>query len=287
MNTSQAITAFEKAFFWDSGDQDDGAGRKSTWTGAYLPYLRKLDSLAGSEPICIDALAKSLAQYKAGTRSYQLCRQAYCQLARSAGIAIPDRWGFIESDWHAQDIGIERQPVADEEIVPGVNAITNARWRLVCALMCIYGLRNYEALFCDVSQLRIAGTGALVVPEIANIPAKVITPCTHDWLHVFGVEQLASERIPLPRVSTDLTKTTLQQIGRRAAEQFRRYGCPFTPSDLRHSWTVRAIRVGTPATVVAKMMGVDIAFLVKGYRSWIDEKDREYLETLDPVRVVA
>lgn len=282
MNTSQAITAFEKAFFWDSGDQGDSAGSKSTWTGAYLPYLRKLDSLAGSEPICIDALAKSLAQYKAGTRSYQLCRQAYCQLARSAGITIPDGWGLIESDWHSQDIVLEEQPIADEEIIQGANAITNKKWRLVYALISIYGLRNYEAFFCDVSQLRAAGTGTLVVPEIANNSARVIAPCTHDWLYVLGVEQLASEKIALPQVSTDLAKTTLQQIGRRPAEQFRRYGCSFKPSDLRHSWAVRAIRVGTPATVVAKMMGVDIAFLVKGYRSWIDEKDREYLKTLDP-----
>ncbi len=287
MNINSAIAAFEKAFFWDSGDQHGHAGRKSTWTGTYLPYLRKLDSLAGSKPICIDTLAESLGQYQVGTRSYQLCRQAYCQLARSAGIVVPDGWGLIESDWQAQDIDIERQSITDEEIVLGVNAITSTRWRLIYALICIYGLRNYEAFFCDVSQLKMIGTGTLAVPEIANIPARVVAPCTHDWLYVFDVAQLASEKTPLPQVSTDLAKTTLQQIGRRTAEQFRRYGCPFAPSDLRHSWTVRAIMTGTPATVVAKMMGVDITYLVKGYRPWIDQKDREYLETLDPARVVA
>jgi integrase len=280
MKISSAIAAFEKAFFWDSGESNGKMLKKSTWTGAYLPYLRVLDSLAGSEPICVDLLSKALAQYNAGTRSYQICRQVYFQLARSAGLDLPDQWGFIEEAYSDKKGVKDRKPLSDEEIISGIELIANKRWRLVYALMAAYGLRNYEAFFCDVSQLVDTGTGILTVPEIVNNPARLVLPYMHDWLHVLGVDKLAREKEPLPQICTDLRKTTLQQIGRRSAEQFRRYGCPFAPGDLRHSWAVRAVNVGAPATVVARAMGVDIPLFVKMYRPWVDQKDREYMEAL-------
>ncbi|MFM8935376.1 MAG: tyrosine-type recombinase/integrase, partial [Vulcanococcus sp.] len=63
--------------------------------------------------------------------------------------------------------------------------------------------------------------------------------------------------------------TTLQQVGRRVAEQFRRYGLPLTPYDLRHAWAVRTIHIGLPDTVAARMMGHSVAIHTRTYHHWI------------------
>ena len=63
------------------------------------------------------------------------------------------------------------------------------------------------------------------------------------------MQELAENPAALPAIQTDLRRTTLQQVGRRVSEQFRRYDLPITPYDLRHAWAVRTIHVGLPDTV--------------------------------------
>ena len=72
-----------------------------------------------------------------------------------------------------------------------------------------------------------------------------------------------------------LRRTTLQQVGRRVAEQFRRYQLPFTPYDLRHAWALRTIHVGLPDTVAARMMGHSVAIHTRTYHHWITRRDQQ------------
>ena len=69
--------------------------------------------------------------------------------------------------------------------------------------------------------------------------------------------------------------TTLQQVGRRVAEQFRRYKLPLTPYDLRHSWAVRTIHIGLPDTIAARMMGHSVAIHTRTYHHWITRRDQQ------------
>ena len=89
------------------------------------------------------------------------------------------------------------------------------------------------------------------------------------------MEQLGSQRQMLPAVCTDLRRTTLQQVGRRVAEQFRRYDLPLTPYDLRHAWAVRTIHIGLPDTVAARMMGHSVAIHTRTYHHWITRRDQQ------------
>ena len=79
----------------------------------------------------------------------------------------------------------------------------------------------------------------------------------------------------LPDIKTDLKETTLQHIGRRVSEQFRRYEISFTPYDLRHAWAVRTILIGLPNTVAAKMMGHSVSIHTKTYHHWITRRDQQ------------
>ena len=91
----------------------------------------------------------------------------------------------------------------------------------------------------------------------------------------FNLTHLASNAAALPPVCTDLRHTTLQQVGRRVAEQFRRYDVPLTPYDLRHAWAVRTIHIGLPDTVAARMMGHSVAIHTRTYHHWITRRDQQ------------
>jgi integrase len=91
----------------------------------------------------------------------------------------------------------------------------------------------------------------------------------------FNLTLLASNAGALPPVCTDLRQTTLQQVGRRVAEQFRRYDVPLTPYDLRHAWAVRTIHIGLPDTVAARMMGHSVAIHTRTYHHWITRRDQQ------------
>jgi integrase len=91
-----------------------------------------------------------------------------------------------------------------------------------------------------------------------------------EWIDEFKLRT-----IQLPDLETDLAKTTLQRIGQRVTAQFRRYGIPFSPYNLRHAWAVRTIHFGLPDTVAAKMMGHSVAVHTRTYHQWITARDQQ------------
>jgi integrase len=102
-----------------------------------------------------------------------------------------------------------------------------------------------------------------------------VWPFQPEWVDQFNLRSLADGSAQLPPVGTDLRRTTLQQVGRRVAEQFRRYGLPFTPYDLRHAWALRTIHMGLPDTVAARMMGHSVAIHTRTYHHWITRRDQQ------------
>ena len=64
-----AIERFQQAFFADPRRRRSPAGSKTTWTGAYQPYLRRLQAHAGHRTIDANLLLKTLQSYDDGSRS--------------------------------------------------------------------------------------------------------------------------------------------------------------------------------------------------------------------------
>ena len=272
----QAIAAFESAFLNDPRRRRNPAGSRTTWTSAYLPYLRRLQRIgdACGQGLSAQLLVDVLESYAVASRSRAQCTTALAALARQQGLALPPDWSERGAGYGLHRAQFRRLP-SDAEILELLERIPNPGWRRVYGLMATYGLRNHEAFFCDLSALAPGGDRVIRVLPSSKTGEHQVWPFQPDWVERFGLTALANGREGLPPVNTDLRHTTLQQVGRRVAEQFRRYDLPITPYDLRHAWAVRTIHIGLPDTVAARMMGHSVAIHTRTYHHWITRRDQQ------------
>ncbi|MBW4531948.1 MAG: site-specific integrase [Aphanothece saxicola GSE-SYN-MK-01-06B] len=272
------LAGFEAAFFADPRRRRRPAGSRSTWSGAYRPYLRRLAEVAarrhGAAVVDAPLMEQVLETYPLASRSRQQCGIALGALARHLQLPLPSDWSE-RSGGYGLHVARFRGLPSDARILELVQAIPNPRWRLAYGLMATYGLRNHEVFFCDLSALAPGGDRVLRVLPTSKTGEHQVWPFQPDWVERFGLESLAERGVGLPQVCTDLRRTTLQQVGRRVAEQFRRYGLPITPYDLRHAWAVRTIHIGLPDTVAARMMGHSVAIHTRTYHHWITRRDQQ------------
>jgi len=270
------LLGFEQAFFHDPRRRRQPAGSRSTWTSAYRPYLRRLAALAAPSARRLDSalLVEVLESYGLATRSRQQCGIALAALARHHEIALPPDWRERCGGYGLHVARFRRLPT-DGQILQWVELIPNPSWRLAYGLMATYGLRNHEVFYADLSALAPGGDRVIRVLPSSKTGEHQVWPFQPEWVERFELERLGLDPALLPAVATDLRRTTLQQAGRRVAEQFHRYGVPITPYDLRHAWAVRTIHIGLPDTVAARMMGHSVTIHTRTYHHWITRRDQQ------------
>ena len=274
---AEQLEAFEVAFRNDPKRRRRPAGSRSTWAAAYRPYLRRLAAHAADQrPGRLDAdlLVEVLESYELSSRSRQQCGVALAALARHLQLELPDDWRDRAGGYGLHLTRFRPLPT-DSQILELVLQIPNPRWRLAYGLMATYGLRNHEVFFCDGSALAPGADRVLRVLPTSKTGEHQVWPFQPEWIDHFELERLGRDPKALPIVNLDLRRTTLQQVGRRVAEQFRRYGLPITPYDLRHAWAVRTIHIGLPDTVAARMMGHSVAIHTRTYHHWITRRDQQ------------
>ena len=270
----EPLATFERAFFADPRRRRQRAGSRTTWTAAYLPYLRRLARRGHGRTLNTALLEEVLESYALASRSRQQCAVALAAFARHQGLALPDDWSERAGGYGLHQARFRQLPT-DAEILELAATIPNPRWRLVYGLIATYGLRNHEAFFCDTSTLAPGGDRVIRVLPTSKTGEHQVWPFQPEWVDHFGLMALGRGRDALPPVRTDLPATTLQQVGRRVSEQFRRYGLPLTPYDLRHAWAVRTIHIGLPDTVAARMMGHSVSIHTRTYHHWITRRDQQ------------
>jgi integrase len=221
-----------------------------------------------------DLLVKILLSYKENSRSRQQCGIALSALARHLKLELPENWKQLQSGYGIHESNFRELP-SDEEIINSFQLIPNPKWRFVFGLMATYGLRNHEVFFSDLSCLKKDGDKILRVFPNTKTGEHQIWPFHPEWVGLFELDNITDTSSLLPDIKTDLKETTLQHIGRRVSEQFRRYKISFTPYDLRHAWAVRTILIGLPNTVAAKMMGHSVSIHTKTYHHWITRRDQQ------------
>jgi hypothetical protein len=152
------LETFKKAFFADPRRRRSPAGSRTTWSGAYQPYLRRLKTLALEQRAFLtpDLLLLTLNSYPDGSRSRQQCSTALGALARHQNLPLPDAWR-AEAGGYGLHRARFRQLPSDPQILEALLRIPNPGWRLVYGLMATYGLRNHEVFFTDVSALADGG----------------------------------------------------------------------------------------------------------------------------------
>lgn len=272
MGLSQQLLAFEQHFLSQPQRSLNPASARTTWETAYAPYLRKLQAIAETNPHlslseAVYATVRSTADH---SRSRQVCCTALAAIAEFLNLELPIAlktfWGsYGTSRTQSRDLP------PDDLILSTWEKIPNSAWRFVYAIMATYGLRNHEVFFCDYSALLRGDSEATVrVLTSTKTGAHEVWPFYPEWIDRFDLPNLE-----LPKLNTDLTQTTLQRVGQNVTVQFRRYGLPFSPYDLRHAWAVRTIHVGLPDTVAARMMGHSVAVHTRTYHQWLTRRDQQ------------
>ncbi|NJL48055.1 MAG: site-specific integrase [Leptolyngbyaceae cyanobacterium SM2_5_2] len=247
------------------------AAVKTTWEKAYAPYLKKLLAQTHEHPRqpLGAAIVATLETLPPHSRSRQVGCTALKAFANFHQISLPETvdalWGSYGS--HKTQ---RRELPSDQEILTWYNRIPNPTWQTVYGLMATYGLRNHEVFFCDRAELMAGVAEArITVLETTKTGLHDVWPFYPEWVEHFQLRQGH-----LPPINTDLATTTLQRVGQQVALQFKRYGLPFAPYDLRHAWAVRTIHFGLPDTVAARMMGHSVAIHTRTYHRWITLRDQ-------------
>jgi len=270
------IESFKKQFFSDTSKSKSPSSMLSTWQSAYKPYMNRLVGISNKDSLILseELLLKILLSYKENSRSRQQCGIALSALARHLNLDLPDNWKQLQSGYGIHESNFRELP-SDDEIINSFNLIPNPKWKFVFGLMATYGLRNHEVFFCDLSCLKKNGDKILRVFPKTKTGEHQVWPFHPEWVSLFELDSITDTYNLLPNIKTDLKDTTLQHIGRRVSEQFRRYKISFTPYDLRHAWAVRTILIGLPNTVAAKMMGHSVSIHTKTYHHWITRRDQQ------------
>ena len=268
------IAAFEQHYLSEGlADPDKHAASvKATWSKAYAPYLRKLQDMSDRRPALSlpEAIVATVKSTRANSRGRQVCCTAMDAFAGFLNVDLPIDLKTLWGKYGASRTQMRNLPT-DDEIVAGFNQIPNPAWQFVYGVMAVYGLRNHEVFFCDYRALASGDPEAAIeVLDTTKTGAHDVWPFPPQW-----IDQFQLRNVTLPHLQIDLEKTTLQRIGQQVTLQFRRYGIPFAPYDLRHAWAVRTILMGLPDTVAARMMGHSVAIHNRTYHRWITRRDQQ------------
>ena len=252
---AECIEKFELLFFKNITHSKSFSSKKTTWNSAYKPYLNRLQKITENKSQSLNAqlLCEVLKSYKENSRSRQQCSSTLGVFARYLNIELPEDWKRLAAGYGIKKYNFRELP-DDNKIKEFLYLIPNKNWRIVYGVMATYGLRNHEVFFSDYSSLSKNGDHILRVLPNTKTGEHQVWPFHPEWVGLFELDKITATSGLLPDIKTDLKETTLQHIGRRVSEQFRRYKISFTPYDLRHSWAVRTILIGLPNTVAAKMM---------------------------------
>lgn len=270
---TRKIEEFERHYLTTGIERGDRhpASVHTTWNGAYAPYFRKLMAIAQAQPnlSVVELIYEALETTRAHSRSRQVCCTALSALAEFMDLTLPhdlkEFWGLYNPS-RAK----ERRLPSEEAIITGFGTIPNPEWRFVYGVMATYGLRNHEVFFCQYANLiQSDGDDYIEVLGSTKTGCHGVWPFYPEWVDTFNLRE-----IQLPKIQTDLTQTSLQRIGQLVTCQFRRYGLPFSPYDLRHAWAVRTIHFGLPDTVAARMMGHSVAVHHRTYHQWLTHRDQ-------------
>ena len=273
---SAKINEFEKFFFKENKSEFLNSTRKTTWRSSYKPYLKRILKVSEScnnlnlENIFLN----TLKSYKEGSRSRKQCATSLSVLAKFLEINLPEDWKLSAKGYGLNRASFRNLPT-DEEIESLWQRIPKKSWKLVFGLMATYGLRNHEVFFSDLSSLTTSGDKIIRVLPTTKTGEHQVWPFHPEWVEKFELSELGDNPLLLPTIKRDLKITTLQNIGKKITDKFKRYSLKIKPYDLRHAWAVRTIFYDLPDTVAARMMGHSVSLHTQTYHHWITKRDQQ------------
>ena len=273
---STKINQFEKFFFQENKNEYLTSTRKTTWRSSYKPYLKRILNIYESSrnPDLRNIFLKTLSTYEEGSRSRKQCATSLSVFAKFLDIKLPEDWKLNAKGYGLRKASFRDLPT-DEMIENLWLKIPNKSWKFVFGLMATYGLRNHEVFFSDLSSLTNSGDKIIRVLPTTKTGEHQVWPFHPEWIEKFELFELGNNPELLPNINKDLKITTLQNIGKKITNQFKRYSLQIKPYDLRHAWAVRTIFYDLPDTVAARMMGHSVSLHTQTYHHWITKRDQQ------------
>jgi integrase len=209
----------------------------STFSSEYLPIFKKLpQDKELSEAIIMAAIATTTPE----TRQRKRYVMALSALAKFAGMSIDIKSygrGYTPAKLEIRNLPHEAEIIQYHSLIP------NLSWQNAYALMATFGIRPHEIALIDLSELP-----SLQIHENTKTGYRIAKPFPPEWVEQFKIHP----KMDLPKISGK----TNQDLGDRVGTQFKRYGVPFPPYNLRHAFAVRAsIKYEMPVALVAKILG--------------------------------
>lgn len=266
------IEAFKIHFFESRQGSLKPASVRSTWTTGYEIHFNKLKTQAAKNPrlSIAEVIYAAIETTTPNTATRKRCCMVLDAFAKFLDLPLPTPLKLLQGDYGQSKVK-ERTPPSDEEIISAYKLIPSPAWRFVYGIMATYGLRNHEVFFCDYSNLANGDENAsITVLESTKTGGRVVYPFPPEWINTFNLREVI-----LPNINTDLTKIVSARVGGRVSTQFKRYGLPFAPYNLRHAYAIRIMDTGLPDAISARLMGHSVAMLNKNYRRWIQSRDVE------------
>jgi integrase len=230
---------------------------ETTYRTEYQQAFRKLDPDA---LLTSDLLVKAIVATEPDSRTRSRVCLCFQRLADFAGIDADLR--SLRGNYSSKSVDPRSLPTHDEIIV-AVEAIASPAWRQVAQILYLWGLRNHEAL-------KISAIDGLVV-EVADgkTGGRKVFPCDRSLVERWHIEEI--DRPPV-------TGRTHADLGHRVSTQFRRYGLPFRPYDLRHCYARRLHEAGATSHFASRMMGHSIKVHEAVYAAWwgFDSYQQQY-----------
>jgi len=251
------VNVYRLEWFGKRGPLDDLALNR-LWVMGQYRYLRDLPM---SEVVSVGRLIEFAQTDPINTSMRHQRVSVFCRLLKLAGfdqseIAPLRQMG---GNYGASKVRKRILPT-DEEIENARTLIPNPGWLLAYDLMALYGLRNHEVFHCEVDS---EPPYALRVFRGKTNGRYPVLP-----LHRYWAEDWQPWReVELPRLNLEAGNI---HLGNVLTTTFRRYGIPFKPYSLRHSYAIRATVIyRLPDTLSAKMMGHSVQMHNTIYQEWI------------------
>lgn len=250
---------YAKCGDWCDSFRDDYFSKRkncpSTISTYRTNYRQCFNKLPSGRKLTAKLLKDTLLKIPPGTKARSRHAVAFQKLATYAGIDC-DLLQY-RGDYSYGSLSPRNLPT-DSQIIGGINLIPNPSWRWGAAVIATYGIRPHELFFADLSDPPL-----LYVSE-GKTGSRHVAPFYPEWLEEFGL----IEQDPPPHSGKDYTA-----LGCRVSRQFRRYGLPFKPYDLRHCYARRCKEFGIKPIDAAKMMGHSLDVHFKTYHHWYCKDD--------------
>jgi integrase len=232
---------------------------QNTWD---KEYSRVLSKLPADSPLTLQLLLELIHRTPPDTRARRRTCYAARALARMADLDLDI--GRLIGNYSPQRASPRDLP-SDELIAQWRDKIPNPAWQWVYGMLATYGLRNHEIFHLDLDTIK-EPPGIVSVTDEGKTDAHRVWPCYPEWW-----ERWQLWDVKLPEVSGKHNS----DLGHQIYVQFRRYGLPFNPYDLRHAWAVRTLYFGWDISLAAAQMGHSVAVHCSVYHRWITDRHHQ------------